>query len=100
MTPEEIKKLQAKKKSLDRQKDWLKDYLKHNIPKEKKIKDARVSIFWRKSSVVIVADAEELPIEFQRITIEAKKTELKEAIKNGHKIDGVWIEENNNLQIK
>lgn len=65
-----------------------------------KFKDARVSISYRKTESVQVEDPTKLPVEFQKITIEPKKTELKEAIKSGQSFEGVTLEEKNNLIFK
>lgn len=68
-----------------------------------KYKDAKVSVSYRKSESVEFSedfDIASLPVEFQNIMIEPKKTELKAAIKAGKTFNGVFIEEKQNIQIK
>lgn len=50
-------------------------------------------------SVILKIDAEALPTEFQRLTIEADKTALKDALKHGETIDGVSLETGEHLRI-
>lgn len=68
-----------------------------------KFKDGRVSISYRKSESVQFDegfDARTLPEEFQKVTIEPKKTEIKEYIKSGQTLAGCFIEEKNSVQIR
>ena len=51
-------------------------------------------------SVKLHIDAEDLPVEYQRVKIEADKPELKRALKNKEKIDGVELEKTEHIQIK
>lgn len=51
-------------------------------------------------SVILNIDAEALPTEYQRLTIEADKTALKEAINNGTEIDGVSLETGEHIRIR
>ena len=51
-------------------------------------------------SVILNIAAEALPTEFQRRTIEADKTALKDALKNGEVIDGVSLETGEHLRIR
>ena len=72
-----------------------------NIPEGVKFKDARTVISWRKStSVFIDCVPELLPDQFKKIKIEPDKTEIKNILKAGGKIDGCKLVEKNNLQIK
>ena len=50
--------------------------------------------------VVVGVDASELPPNFQRITIEADKTELKTALKRGEVIEGVELESTEHIRIR
>ena len=68
-----------------------------------KYKDSRCSVGYRKSTSVnfgINFDFNTLPEDFKKITVEPKKTEIKNAIKDGWTFDGVTIEENNNIVIQ
>ena len=50
--------------------------------------------------VVVSIDAADLPVDFQRITIEADKTALKDALKHGETIDGVELESTEHIRIR
>lgn len=97
---EEMNRLAKNKKSTLSQIDWLKDYLINNIEKGAKFSDTRATIGWRKSKKIIVEDPLNLPTEFQKISIDAKRTELKKHLEAGNEIEGVSIEESQNIQIK
>ena len=98
---QEIKTLQGRSKALKNKAERIKQYISMNLPAGYKINTPKVVISWRKSEKVeINCDPERLPEEFQKITFEAKKTELKKAIKAGHKIQDVELIEKQNLQIK
>ena len=51
-------------------------------------------------SVVMNIDAEALPTEFQRITIEADKEVIKDALENGTEIDGVALVTGEHIRIR
>ena len=51
-------------------------------------------------SVILNIDAEALPTEFQRLTIEANKEALKEALENGTEIDGVALVTGEHIRIR
>lgn len=50
-------------------------------------------------SVILNIEAEALPTEFQRLTIEANKEALKEALNNGTEIDGVALVTGEHIRI-
>ena len=80
----------------------LKRYLDYALQGEK-FKDARVSISYRPSEGIHFADDFQystLPPQFVKVTVDAKKTELKAALKNGEEIPGVSLVSKNNIQIK
>ena len=49
--------------------------------------------------VAVYIDAEDLPEEFQRVTVAVDKQLLLQALKQGEKIDGVKIEQDEHLRI-
>ena len=51
-------------------------------------------------SVVLLVDASDLPTDYQRVKIEADKTELKNALKRGEIINGVELRETEHVRIK
>ena len=50
--------------------------------------------------VVVHVEASELPQDYQRVTIEADKTALKDALKHGETIDGVELESTEHIRIR
>lgn len=50
--------------------------------------------------VVVRVEASELPDDYQRVSIEADKTALKDALKHGEAIDGVELEDTEHIRIR
>ncbi len=74
-----------------------------NIQPGQKVKDDRVTLSMRESSAVEIekdTPPSDLPLEFQRVKVEADKTALKAALKKGEVISGVALITRYNLQIK
>lgn len=67
-----------------------------------KFETARNKISYRKSESVNVVDETKLPKKFYEkiTTIKADKKAIKDAIKNGDKVNGAVLETNLNIQIK
>lgn len=87
----EIAILTAKKKALTNKVESVRKFLAFAVGEGVKFKDAVSSIFWKSSESVIVEDPELLPVEFQKVTIEAKKAEIKAAINSGVTVAGAAI---------
>lgn len=80
----------------------LKKWLAYALNGEK-YKDSRCNIGYRKSTSVnfgINFDFNTLPEDLKKITVEPKKNEIKAAIKDGLQIDGVTLEETNNIIVQ
>ena len=78
--------LRNRRKSLERQSEWLRAYLAGNLTPGEKIKDPRVVISWRKSqSVQLLADVSSLPRQFirEKVIVEADKVAIKDAFDAG-----------------
>jgi hypothetical protein len=78
--------LRNRRKTCERQSDWLRAYLAGNLTPGEKIKDARVIISWRKSqSVQLLADVSSLPGQFirEKVIVEADKVAIKDAFDAG-----------------
>ena len=78
--------LRNRRKTAERQADWLRAYLAGNLTPGEKIKDARVMISWRKSqSVQLLVDPQHLPQNFRRekLIVEADKLAIKDAFEAG-----------------
>lgn len=101
---DEEKKLKARREARERKADRLKEYIKASmiLQGDQRFETARVSIAFRKSKQVVVANPELLTDEFITIKTEqiANKTAIKQAIESGVIVDGAYIEEKSNLQIK
>lgn len=66
----------------------------------RKFSTDKVSIGWRKSEKLIVDDMSAIPFDYMEYEPKVKTAELKKAIKEGLEVDGVILQENNNIQIK
>ena len=98
-------KLKARRKRNERSIDFLKTYLRNHMEPGHNLKNSHCVISWRKSSgVIVTCKAEDLPKEYQRVTIfvDAKKDALKEALLAGDEaLQGkAMIEERHNIIIK
>lgn len=92
------KRQKAAENKAERLKEWL-----SSILQGEKFKDSKVSISYRKSEKVVFAEDfayVTLPDHMKKVTVEPRKTEIKEFLKAGGKIDGVKIEESSNMQIR
>jgi hypothetical protein len=93
--------LAQRKKSAQSKADSLRAWLEMNVTTGEKLKDARAEIAWRSSkSVDVKCEPESLPDSFQRITIVADKTAIKEALTRGELVDGCSLVTRQNMQIK
>ena len=82
----------------------LVEYVKYTMEKHglEKLETKIARISFRKSTMVVIDDKEQLPAEFIKVkTIaEPDKLRIKAVIEAGDKVPGAHIEENHNLQIK
>ena len=65
--------------------------------------DSRCAISYRRSERVNFSDSfnfDTLPDSMKKVTIEPKKTEIKEFLKAGGEIEGVRMEESTSMQIR
>ena len=97
--------LKRRRQSAEKKADSLKGYLASALGGSEKFKTARVAISWRRSETAELLDGVDpvsLPLEYQRVkvSVEADKTKLKEALKAGKTIEGVELVERQNIQIK
>ena len=98
----EKQKLAKRQQVCENKAESLKKYLAFVLDGEK-FKDGAVSISYRTTKSVVFYDDFDystLPEEYQKVTIEPKKTELKQAIENGQVIEGVELEVKSAIQIK
>jgi len=99
MIKDEIKTLQSRFASHENSAEWLKKWLSMFVSPGEKYEFGSGKISWRKSSSVIV-DETQLPDEYFKVVRSPMKSEIKDAIKAGATIQGVSIEEKQNIQIK
>ena len=99
----EAKAMNERAKRAERKADGLKRYLEAALHGEK-FQSTRVAISWRRSTSVEVDEAEipELPEQYVRrkVTVEADKTAIKDALKAGEVIEGCRLVEKQSIQIK
>jgi len=98
----EEKVLADRRKAKENRVKWLENYLMGNLDGQK-FETSKVSIGYRKSvSVNVTVDATELPLQYQRVEkkILADKTGLKIALKAGEQIQGVTLDEKQNIVLK
>lgn len=91
-------------KSAERRAESLKSYIKYALGGEK-FKTTRVNVYYRNSESVEVSIPDEelkdkLPTEYQRVTVEANKTAIKEALAEGIEIDGCQMVSKQSIIIK
>lgn len=99
----EEKRLAELKKSAKNRAESLKNYLSQYMEAGvEKFTSEHGKIGWRKSEKVVVQDVDTLPEEFKKVKVEVKADliSLKNALKEDRKIDGVSLEEHQNIQIK
>lgn len=100
MVKEEKDNLAARQKACENKAESLKKYLGNALGGEK-FKTSRVSISYRKSESVEVADISLLDDDYLKFKEpEADKTKIKKALKDGIELEGVILVEKNNIQIK
>lgn len=100
----EEKKLAERRKVKENQIERLKNYLSMNLQEAgyNKFETSRVVLSFRTSKAIEIAEGTELDEEFLtvKVTKEANKKALKEAIETGFEIEGVKLVEKKNIQIK
>lgn len=100
----EIKRLQAFKKSIKTKKDGCLKYVKWVMEKDdiKKLETPIGNFSFRKSESIKIIDDKLIPEEFmkEKTTVTPDKIAIKKALNNGETIQGAVVEYNNNLQIK
>lgn len=92
------KRQKAAENKAERLKEWL-----QSILQGEKFKDSRCSISYRKSEHVDFSDnfvMDSLPDSMKKVTVEPRKTEIKDYLKTGATIEGVTLVENSSIQIR
>lgn len=90
----------ARQKAAENKKESLKRYISGYLDGAT-FESAKVKVSFRKSEAVEVVDMSMIPDEYLKFKEpEVNKTELKKALKSGLVIEGAYITENQNIQIK
>lgn len=93
-------------KAVESRAEQLREYLARCLSDAgiEKVEGPGVAISWRKSSAVVIDQAELIPAEFMRQkpppTAEPDKTAIAAAVKAGQEVPGAHVEQRKNLQIK
>lgn len=101
----EIKRLQSRKKSLQRDDDRLADRILYGLKAIEawggKLKTALFTFSTRRGTKIIVADNADIPVQFIKIEKSVDKAGLKKFImETGEIFDGVSLEETESLQVR
>jgi hypothetical protein len=96
----EAKRLLDAARTYDKSVERLEDNLLSSIVQLGNIKTNFVSISTRRNKSVEIADDVEIPLQYQRVKIEANKTAIKEAIESGIDVPGATIVEKFSLLIR
>jgi len=97
----EAKALTDRARSIANRAEWMKTVYLANSLNGEKWEDANSKVSYRKSeSVKLDVEPEKLPVEFQRVKVDADKTEIKKALKAGGAVAGASLITKQNIQIK
>lgn len=96
---EEEQALKKRREASENKAESLKRYLKYWLAGEK-FKTSKVSVSYRRSKAVTIADGAFIPEDYRRVKWEPDKTALKEALEAGEEFDGITLEENESVIIK
>lgn len=96
----EMQSFQKRKKQAENKANSLEKYIEFALGGQK-FKTDRVSVTYRKSTVVECDDLFKVPEEYLRYKVpELDKTAVKTALKDGKEIDGCTLIEKQNMSIK
>lgn len=99
---DEIARLQARKRSIERRTEWLKQYMRPALDAMGgKLKTPRATIYkMHTQKVLIDVSPQNLPQAFQRMEIKPDLAGLKKALKSGEKIQGAYLVDNESVVIR
>jgi len=89
----EITVLEKKLKAAENRKQSVRNFLACAIGEGNKYKNTIASVYWKESESVLVPEVESLPLKFirEKVTKEADKKAIKEALESGEVIQGCSI---------
>lgn len=91
MIEQEQRRLSSRLKALRNHQEWLKQYLMNSLH-YMQFKTPFVSISYRNSTSVVCEDPTLLPVEYQKVTVEARKQDIANALKAGVAVQGATLE--------
>lgn len=99
---EEIARLQARKRSIERRTEWLRQYMRPALDAMGgKLKTPRATIYkMHTQKVVLDCKPDNLPQAFQKLEVKADLAGLKKALKGGEKIQGAYLVDNESIVIR
>jgi hypothetical protein len=95
----ELSRLRNRKSILEGRLERLKMWLATTLQPGEKWTNGKHTLSWR-TSTSVEADVEKLQMEFVRVSYDADKTKLKEALAAGIAIEGARLVTKQNLQIR
>jgi hypothetical protein len=97
----EYKAFQVRMKRHDRAAEWMKNHIAVVLKPGERREYGCGALSWRRSqSVDIQVPIEQLPQEYTKYEITARKAEIKEALKSGEAVNGCVLLDKINLQIQ
>jgi hypothetical protein len=101
MIKTEEDRLKKARQTREKQIGKLREYVAFSIEVGEKFKNPLHSIYWmHNKSVKVECKESELPVEFQKVSIEVDKQGLRKALENGDEITGVSLQESHSVVIK
>ncbi len=94
--------LATRQQLVEKKTERLKAYLANcmNNAGKTKLSTPRCSIYFKKSERVEVSDVNLLPEQFREVSVEAKKSKIKAALKNGEEVVGAQIVTSRNIVVR
>lgn len=89
----------ARRKTAENKLESLEQYLSGYLGLQK-FKSDRVSIFHRSSESVMVTDIDKVPQELTRVTVEARKDDIKKLLKDGKAVPGAELVSKTSMVIR
>lgn len=95
----EIKAFQERKEQAEHKIESLENWLQYALDGAR-LKTDRIQISYRKSTRVEIDEDAKLPEQFVKVTTTPNKAEIKKYLKQGFELQGVHLEEHQNMTIK
>ena len=98
----ELDRIGKLKKSVESQMDRIEKLINFGMSLDKaESKDfGSLRVYYTKSTKTVVENEDLLPLEFKKVKYSPDLVKIKESLKAGWTMDGVYLEEQSNLQVK